>query len=356
MLRLGLLEQLEHIAPAANATVGRRRPTAPQAEQGLEGRHRLLAAIVPKDELVEIRLQLRAAHAVIRTDQPLLQIPDGAVCQRHDRPGPLAERRSQRLFERDVVEPRLLKTGEASEPVGVDRGAGGDVLLDQRRHGARFEIRDDAHPDTAGGVGSLFDGDQDRHCLTALELPAAAEAWLGTTDPGVVDFHFAMERLAGRIDHRAPQLVEHHPGGFVPPQTELPLQQQRRDTPLVGRHQIRGPEPLRQRDPRVVQNRPGRQRHLVPARRALPASLFHDGVGARVGASRASESVGPPTRGQVLLARFFGRELTLKLAQISGKRRARHAHTLLMVASLNNRISRSQTKPVSPHCTPHVRE
>lgn len=137
MLRLGLLEQLEHIAPAANAMVGRRRPTASQAEQGLEGRHRLLAAIVPKDELVEIRLQLRAAHAVIGADQPLLKIPDGAVSERHHRPGTPAERRSQRLFEGDVVESRLLKIGEASQPVGVDGGAGSDVLLDQRGHGAR---------------------------------------------------------------------------------------------------------------------------------------------------------------------------------------------------------------------------
>jgi hypothetical protein len=34
-----------------------------------------------------------------------------------------------------------------------------------------------------------------------------------------------------------------------------------------------------------------------------------------------------------LLTRVFRRELTLKLAQISWKRRARHAQTLLMVAS-----------------------
>jgi hypothetical protein len=116
MLRLGLLEQREHIAPAANAPVGRGCPAAPQAEQGLESGHRLLTAIVPKDELVEIRLQLRAAHAVIRADQPLLKIPDSAVRQRHNRPGARAEGRSQRLLEGDVVEPRFLRPAKPPNP------------------------------------------------------------------------------------------------------------------------------------------------------------------------------------------------------------------------------------------------
>jgi len=333
MLRLGLLEQLEHIAPAANANVGRRRPAALQAEQGLEGRHRLLAAIVPKDELVEIRLQLRAADAVIGADQPLLEVPDGAVCQRDHRPGTRAKCRSQRLFERDMVEPRLLKTGEAPQPVGVDGGAGSDVLPNHRGEGARLEIRNDAHPDAPCGVATPFDGDQDRNGPTAFELPAATKSRLWTADPGVVDFHFAMKWLASRVDHGTPQLVEHHPRGFVPSQAELPLQQQRRDTPLVGRHQVGRPEPQGQRDLRVVQHRPGRQGCLMAARRALPTSVIHDDVGALVCTSGTSESFGPPTDGEVLLASRFGGELTLKLTQISRKRRARHAPTLLMVAS-----------------------
>ncbi len=333
MLRSGLLEQLEHIAPAADAAVGRRRTGGAQAEQGLEGRHGLLAAIVPKNELVQVRLPLRAAHAVIRADQPLLKISDRAVRQRHHRPGTFAKRRSQRLFEGDVIEPRFLKAGEAPQAVGVDRGARGDVLPDQGGHGGRFEIRDDTHPNATCGVPSSLDGDQDRNGPTALELSAAAESRLRTANPGVVDFHFPMERLAGRVDHRAPQFVEHHPRGLVASQPQLPLEHQRRDASRVGRHQVGGPKPQRQRGLRVVQNGPGRQGHLMPARRALPASVFQDGVGALVRTSRASELFGPPTGGQVLPTRLFGTELTLKLAHISRKRRARHAPTLLMGAS-----------------------
>ena len=66
-------------------------------------------------------------------------------------------------------------------------------------------------------------------------------------------------------------------------------------------------------------------------RHALPAPLLHQGIGAAVSASGAAEPLGPPTRGEVVLARFFGRELTLKLAQIRRKWQARHAPTLLIV-------------------------
>jgi hypothetical protein len=36
-----------------------------------------------KDEFIKISLELMAAHAVMGSEQPLLQVADGAVCQRH---------------------------------------------------------------------------------------------------------------------------------------------------------------------------------------------------------------------------------------------------------------------------------
>ena len=76
MLRLAIFE---HIAPASDAAVGRRRATCPEPQQRLERCHGLLASIVPKNKLVEVSLELRAAHAVIGADQPLLQIADRAI-------------------------------------------------------------------------------------------------------------------------------------------------------------------------------------------------------------------------------------------------------------------------------------
>jgi len=44
----------------------------------------LSATIMPKDKFIKINLELIAAHAVMGADQPLLQVANRAVCQRHD--------------------------------------------------------------------------------------------------------------------------------------------------------------------------------------------------------------------------------------------------------------------------------
>jgi len=98
----------------------------------LERGHGLLPPIVPKDELVQVDLQLRRAHAVIRPDQPLLEVPNGAVGQRDDRSGAFAEGRTRRLRPSDVSKVRFGQYGEPGQPVGVDRRSWRDVLLDAR--------------------------------------------------------------------------------------------------------------------------------------------------------------------------------------------------------------------------------
>jgi hypothetical protein len=85
---------------------------------------------VSKDELIKIDLELSAADAVIGADQPLLEVADGAVGQRHHRFGTLAQIDSQRLGARVVLVPCLLQAREGLQTVGVDRGARSNVLLD----------------------------------------------------------------------------------------------------------------------------------------------------------------------------------------------------------------------------------
>lgn len=58
------------VPSALNLSVQRGSAPRPEAEQCLKGGHRLLLAIVPKDELVKIDLQLRFTDAVVRADQP----------------------------------------------------------------------------------------------------------------------------------------------------------------------------------------------------------------------------------------------------------------------------------------------
>src|SRR5215470_4156061 len=54
--------------------IRRRLTRSPETEQGLEGGHWLPAPIVAKDEFIDINLELSAAHTVMGSDQPLLQV------------------------------------------------------------------------------------------------------------------------------------------------------------------------------------------------------------------------------------------------------------------------------------------
>src|ERR1700730_275208 len=69
--------------------------------------------------------------------------------------------------------------------------------------------------------------------------------------------------LALKVHHRSAEFVEHHPCCLVTSQTELTLQQKRRDATLIGGHQW---------ELRVVKHCPRPQRYLVPTPSTLPAS------------------------------------------------------------------------------------
>ena len=122
--------------------------------------------------------------------------------------------------------------------------------------------------------------------------------------------------LPPHVHHRAPQFVQQQPRRFVPPPPHLPLKQEGRDAPLVGDCQIGRPEPHGERRLRVVENRPGGQRYLIPTRRTLPAPLLDQSIAARMPAPGTRKTVRPATRRQVVLASLFGGELALKLAAI----------------------------------------
>jgi hypothetical protein len=137
-----------NVPSPANLLIRRGGATCPEAEQGLKGGHRLAPPIVAKHELVQVDLQLRLTDPVVRADQPLLQVADGAVGQRHDGGRASAESRLDRLRTPYVSDVGSLQVLEPFQAVGMDRGARADVGLDERGHRRLFEIRDHGHPDT----------------------------------------------------------------------------------------------------------------------------------------------------------------------------------------------------------------
>jgi hypothetical protein len=330
MLRSGLADD-EDILATPKVASGRWGSTGAQAEQGLERRHRRSPAIMAEHKLVEVHLQLRAADAVVRADQPLLQIADRAVGQRDDGRDSTAQGRSDRLRMWDMAIVFYRGGAKTRQAVGVQRRAGGDMSREERLESARAEIRDDRHAHTARDGAAFFDGDQYQRGFPAFQLPTPTEPGLRAANPRVIQFDVSMQRFSGSVDHGPTQLVEEQPGRFVSSEAQLSLQPQGRSASFIGDHQVAGPEPDRQRRFRVVEDRARRERHLVPASGALPASMGHR-KGPAMLAPRTDEPVRPATRGQIPLAGVLGRKLALELVQILRKRRARHAPTLQIVA------------------------
>ena len=107
----------------------------PEAEQGLERGHELSALIVTKDEFIRINLKLIAAHAVIGSDQPLLEIPNGAVCPSQQRLRAFAQIDSQGLRARHMLKPR-----KALETVGVYSRTRRYIFFQETEERCTFEM------------------------------------------------------------------------------------------------------------------------------------------------------------------------------------------------------------------------
>jgi hypothetical protein len=79
-----------------------------EAGQGLERGHGKPPAIVTKDEFIEVYLKLIAAHTVAGSNQPLLEVANRAVGQRHDGLCAFAQVDAEGLVPRHMFEPGFL--------------------------------------------------------------------------------------------------------------------------------------------------------------------------------------------------------------------------------------------------------
>ncbi len=145
---LGLKRQVRKVQRIADAVVRGRDACGSEAKESLEGSHGLLSAIVSKDELVEVGLELRAADPVMSADEPLLEVADSAIGEWHHRRRTFAQFGSQRLSARDVLEAEFLQAGKAFEAIGMNGRARSNVLRDEAADRRRPEVWDDCHPGT----------------------------------------------------------------------------------------------------------------------------------------------------------------------------------------------------------------
>src|SRR3990172_267511 len=314
-----------------NLLVACRASAAPKAEQRLEGGPRLPATVGPEDELIEVDLELPTADSVVSAHKPVLEVADHPVGKRNDGLGALPQPEPGRLRSWDVPVASRDEPFEALETVGVDGGTDRDIPGHEVPHRCPGEVRNDLHSHSSRHAPTSFDGDEHQRFLASPELTAAPKSSLSSANPPLVKLDLASERLPSRVHHRSTKLVENHPCGLVAANPELALQEQGRQTPLVRRHQIGGPEPRRERRLRVVKNGPSRHRDLVAARGALPSTAASQGIRRRVTAPGTGEALCPAARGQVVRARFLAGELLLKLPKVLRERRPGHPDTLPIV-------------------------
>ena len=104
---------------SSHLLIGPRLVFGSQSQQGLKRRHRLLAPIMAKDEFIKISLELMPAHAVMGSEQPLLQVANGAVCQMHGGLRAFVQVRPRRLSAGHMAESSFLQSPEAPEAVSV---------------------------------------------------------------------------------------------------------------------------------------------------------------------------------------------------------------------------------------------
>ena len=207
------------------------------------------------------------------------------------------------------------------QAIGLDGRSVLHVRLDEGDKGYFRKVRDELQANATSHFTAVLYSPRDKRLASCA---AATLSRLRPPDVCLIYFDDSPQWLAIRRDHRSSQLVEHRPGSFVSVQSQLPLELECRHSWRVGRHKVRGPEPVGQRHACSVQNCPCSHRSLQTARLALHQVSPRETKGFGVPASWTAGAIRPTARYQVLPARRFVREPSLELPEGFRKIRAWH--------------------------------
>lgn len=211
-----------------------------------------------------------------------------------------------------VDEPARRQAVVHAEPVSTDRASRGYPCRGECLDTAGVETPDHLYLSEAWPtVSSKPDGDK------SLGTPgaAAAFAWVGSTEVGLIHFHDAVQLVAGiTVRHRRPELVHHQPSTMVW-YTEFLAELQRRMTTLVLGSQKDGPEPLAQRCTSPVEHRSRSYGNLAPTSLALPQCARPYPSCSGGAALRTHKPIRKPNADQVFTAPALAREPFLEVQQ-----------------------------------------
>ena len=117
-----------------------------------------------------------------------------------------------------------------------------------------------SHPNPPdGSAAAPLSGDRDDD-IVERQAPDGAE--FNSADIRLANLDLVSEPISARSHHRAAKLVQPSPGRLVAAQAEHPLQAKGADALLLVGHVPGGGEPGPERTPRVLEDRPRRDRGL----------------------------------------------------------------------------------------------
>lgn len=206
-------------------------------QKPVEHQGRVSAHVEPELELSEVLGKVFLAHMNVRPVDGVFKTAPEAL----DAVGMVDafDVLPQRMLHVPMLVAELGEIPVRQKAVSADRGTLGDVLLDQRKQGLGFGVRDNAGNDIAVAL--------DRAEHDGLVLVPVVDVGPIPADQGFI--HLDMPRQAGipvHVGHVLADFMPHAPSGFVG-HAKLPLQLLGRDT-MPGRgKQVHGIKPLLER-------------------------------------------------------------------------------------------------------------
>src|ERR1700693_3365286 len=104
-------------------------------------------------QFIQVDLELITAHTVMSPEQPLLEIANGPVCQRHHGLRAFSQVSSQRLAARHVLEASLFQPSKALQSVREYGGPWRHVFFKEGQQSLLSEVRNHRHACAPGGCG-----------------------------------------------------------------------------------------------------------------------------------------------------------------------------------------------------------
>ena len=226
-------------------------------------------------------------RALVGAKNPPLQETGDSMHSWHGHVSRVTGGRYDRLL---VRVPALRQSAVTGPAVGADRRARGHHVRNERSQAEIRSVRDVAHAHPSEAFGLLhLDRDSDKALVGAA---AGLAAVLNTTNQSLVYLNITGQWLAFRTHHGHSKPLQHRPGYSVS-RTQRALKRFRRQTVLRGRNVPRCLKPCRQRRARLVENRSGGDRGLVPTTRTYQATPSLPPRICRNSACRTPESAWP---------------------------------------------------------------